>query len=942
LKLLPPPRLFAPQQCAFLETFMTKLTLRRFCKLTLLAGCSLYGLSGAAHAQDATPTPAPTSDDAATVVTVLGSRIPRARKEGPAPVTTITSDQIRAGGYASVPDVLKTVTQNSGETQSQQSGNAADFSPGAQQVDLRGLGPNHTLVMVNGRRIADYPMPYNGDSNFTDISNIPLGMIDNIQILSGSASAIYGSDALAGVVNFKLKDRADVSTLDYRYGWTDHGGGASHRLSGSTGFDFGKFHGVVGGELLKQDPIYGWQRQRQDSTLDAPADSGYQVPVYNWQRLDQDLYYANDATEAQCALTTGTNGGTTHYAIDDYYGDGDTILGAYCGSESAVGYRTIESKHDAANLVASLTYDLSERTHLFTDVQFGVSHIELLKRPTSWSYESEDGDDTGSFWNNHDDIGDNWYRIFTPEEMGGLDKAMRHVDSTTLTLTPGVRGTFGQDDKWRYEASLNASLYDSKVRFPLINFRRANALFLGQQQGVDADTGLPIFDADPTRFYTPLTPQEYASIAEDSIYKPKSSITNLSAQVDTEDLFSLPAGPVGFAAVVEMGRQDYDLGTDPKATQPYYFSWIDSPGKGHRTHWAGGVEFSAPITSQVEASLAGRYDHYDYAGHDVGQPTWNLGLEYRPLKTLLLRAAYGTGFRAPDLNYVYKGVGYVEGSDPDYYQCLSDDPGADPSDCDDARFQVQTSGSKDLKPETSRSLNAGFVWSPSRMFDVSMDYFKINMSGEVEDLEVDPILRDEAECRLGDQDISSPTCQDAIARVVRGDNGAIRYVIINPINVSKEATSGVDVSAHLRFTTPVGLLGLSGNYTHVLDHTYIRYTGDAELSKLAYDSDYYIPRNKASFSVNLKHGAWTFNIDGNYLGRLPNYDEDGWVKSYTTFNGSVAYDINETLTLSLAIDNLSDAKPPRDDTWVSYPYYNSNWYDGIGRSGFLQLTYKFK
>lgn len=924
---------------------MKKTLFRQLLKPGLLAGCSLIGLSASvAFAQDA---PAPTEET--TVVTVLGSRIPRARKEGPAPVTVITDAQIRAGGYASVPDVLKTVTQNSGETQSQQSGNAADFSPGGQQVDLRGLGPNHTLVMVNGRRVADYPMPFNGSSNFTDISNLPLGMIERVEILSGSASAIYGSDALAGVVNFKLKQKADGTTVDYRYGWTEAGGGASHRLSVSSGFDSGRFHGVFGGEYMRTDPIYGYQRERQDSTLDAP-DSAYQTPVTNWQRLDADLYYANDATEAQCALSNSTNGGTTHYAIDDYYGDGDTILGAYCGSENAIGYRTIQSQRNALNLVGSFTYDVSDDMHFFTDVQFGVSKLELLKRPTSWSYEDETGDDTGSFYNSYDGIYDNWYRIFTPEEMGGLDRAKRHVDSTTLTLTPGVRGTIGTDKVWSYEVALNLSLYDSKVRFPLINFRKANALFLGPQVGVDTDDaylgpddgyGYPVFNANPTRFYTPLTPAEYGSIAEDSIYKPKSSVGNLSAQIETTDLFEMPAGPVGFAALIELGRQDYDLGTDPKAVNPYYFSWIDSPGKGHRTHYATGIEFSVPLLSSVQASVAARYDHFNYAGHDVGQGTYNLGLEYRPLRTLLLRAAYGTGFRAPDLNYVFKGVGYVEGGAPDYYQCFSDDPDTDPSDCDDERFQVQTSGSLQLEPETSKSFNVGFVWSPSTHFDISADYFKIDMAGEVEDLEVDPILRDEAECRLGDQDISSPTCQDAIARVIRLSNGNIRTVVINPINVSKESTSGLDVTAHASFPTPIGTLGLGGSYTHVYDHTYIRYTGDSELDKLAVDSDYYIPRDKASLSVNLKSGAWRFNVDGNYLSRLPNYDEDAWVKSYVTYNASAQYDINDKVSVSIAIDNLLDAKPARDDTWTSYPYYNSSWYDAIGRSGFIQLTMKY-
>ena len=140
----------------------------------------------AAPAQDepsggAEPPPAPDAPpEELESVQVTGSRIPRARIEGPAPVTVVTARDIQAAGFTSVPDVLRSITQNSGETQSQQSASGADFSPGAQQVDLRGLGPNHTLVLVNGRRIADFPMPFKGRSNFTDISNIQLGMVERV------------------------------------------------------------------------------------------------------------------------------------------------------------------------------------------------------------------------------------------------------------------------------------------------------------------------------------------------------------------------------------------------------------------------------------------------------------------------------------------------------------------------------------------------------------------------------------------------------------------------------------------------------------------------------------------------------------------------------------------------------------------------------------------
>src|SRR5436190_12076281 len=161
----------------------------------------LLGISGIALGQEQ-----PADEAKVEEIVVIGSRIPRVRAEGPAPIASITSEQIAANGLTNIPDVLKALTQNNGATQSQQSFNGADFTPGAEQVDLRALGTNHTLVLVNGRRIADFPLPFNGLSNFTDISNIPLGMIDRVEVLSGSASAIYGSDAIAGVVNFVLKN----------------------------------------------------------------------------------------------------------------------------------------------------------------------------------------------------------------------------------------------------------------------------------------------------------------------------------------------------------------------------------------------------------------------------------------------------------------------------------------------------------------------------------------------------------------------------------------------------------------------------------------------------------------------------------------------------------------------------------------------------------------
>jgi iron complex outermembrane receptor protein len=167
-------------------------------------------------------------------IQVTGSRIPRAQVEGPAPVTVVTAEQIKSAGFTSVPDVLRSLSQNSGSVQGQQNTTGAQSTPGAQAVDLRGLGPNHTLVLVNGRRIADFPLPLNGRSNFTDVGNIPLGMIDRIEVLTGSASAVYGSDAMAGVINFILKKSTDGTTFDYRFGDTRRSPPALSRTSSAA------------------------------------------------------------------------------------------------------------------------------------------------------------------------------------------------------------------------------------------------------------------------------------------------------------------------------------------------------------------------------------------------------------------------------------------------------------------------------------------------------------------------------------------------------------------------------------------------------------------------------------------------------------------------------------------------------------------------------------
>lgn len=886
---------------------------------------------------------------------VTGSRIKRAEIEGPAPITVVTAEQIQAAGLTSVPDVLRSLSQNSGSVYGQQNTTNAQSTPGAQAVDLRGLGPNHTLVLINGRRIADFPLPLNGRSNFTDIGNIPLGMIDRIEVLTGSASAVYGSDAMAGVINFILKKSTDGTILDYRYGDTERGGGESHKLTLTTGFERGDFSGIVGVELLDKRPLWGFERRNQDSTFDAPTDERrlprMTAQLYDW---DNDL---NVAPTDDCVGMAGLNEGTTVLAEDPDYG-------TYCGSDRAIAYRTIQNERRGITAYGAFEFRINDTLSWFADVQAGHQTVKLLTGTNGnlaasdhMGWEFHDPASTNNyrnkvFYNAATERYEIWSRQFTPEETGGLRNRMNTTTQKTLAVTTGFTGGFG--DGWNWEAAYNHSQYKADVEMPRIRAAAANELFLGPLLGYD-DDGYAIYDADPARLFRPLTTAEFASIGAMSTWHPEAKNDNVSVTLDNASLFSLPAGDAGFAAAIEYGRQSYRINPDPLAlTEDAYYGPRYGNGSGDRNRWGAAAELRLPVASTLEASLAGRYDRYRYGDKNPGKFTYSAGLEWRPVDTLLVRGSYGTGFRAPDMHYLFAGDDYYRTRfATDYYQCRTEEPGFSNDECyddgswDGATFDVYN-GNMDLDVETSRSASVGFVWSPSPHFDLAVDYYRIRVMNQVQTQDRELLRIAEADCRLGvtdsgaSVDIGSPTCVDALARVVRDADGFITSVRFSPINIANEETSGIDLTANYRLQTArAGDFRFTGSYTWADEHTRQQYPGDPEEDMLDVSfSATTLPRHKGNLGMSWDRDAWGASLFGNYLGKVANYANDAWTGATWRFNAGARYDVTDHLRLSLTVNNLLDKMPPRDATWSNYPYYDTSWFDSMGRSYYLQVTWK--
>jgi iron complex outermembrane receptor protein len=901
-----------------------------------------------------TTTASGTGPQAATkleAVVVTGSRIPRAQIEGPAPITTITAQDIRNNGFANVADVMTALTQNLGALDSNQNTNG--FSPGAQAVDLRGLGPNHTLVLVNGRRIADYPQSYGGNSNFTDISNLPTSLIDRVEILSGSASAIYGSDAISGVINFILKKKADGTTVDFRMGDTQHGGGSSQRLQISSGFSSGKFDSVFGLEFVHQNPLWGYQRRFTDSRLNAPGDPSriFASPVFT--RIDGNDNYI-DPGKATCDALSSLDHGSIVYAYRRNYGN-------YCGSYKDVGYGTMQNGRKAVNFYGTASYHLNDNMELFLDVQAATSHQDSYNSPLQWqnSYKLN-GDSTPiPFYNQATGQVEQWQRkYFTIEENGGFRAGMIRNINNTLSLNTGIKGSI-PDTNWTYEALFGHSQSGLESKEPALISDKAQALFLGPSLGVDADSGYNIYNAPVSRLYTPLTVSEFRSITQDSIDHDKSRSENFSLTMTNTNLFTLPGGSAGFASVLEYGNQYFGLKPDPLSLDGSYFGLHNTGAIGSRDHTGAGVEFSAPLLTSLTLTAAGRYDRYEYGATTAGKFTYSLGIEYRPFDNLLLRGSAGTGFRAPDLSYLYAGLSGSSSSGTDYYLCRRDEASSGPDYYDNCTngsvgFNGRSHGSTALKHETSKSFTYGFVYSPIQNLDISADYYIVKLNNEVEYQGSDTILREEADCRLGQNaggasvDIHSALCQQVLGQVVRNAATApskpegITSVMVLPINAATDRTSGVDFNTHYLLETPrAGEFEFNLGLTYVATHKVQLFKGDPTVNEFTDMYDYVIPRSKASYSVAWTRGKFTATVHGSRLGGLPNYDGTQRLGPTFIYNGSLNYRFTPRASLTFVVDNLFDEKPAPDRTWTSYPYYSRSWFSPIGRAYFVEASYRF-
>lgn len=843
---------------------------------------------------------------------VTGSLLPSAGIEGASPVLIITAEEIARNGFTNVADALKSTPFAVGSVRDSTpigGGNAQS----TKMINLFGLGPGFTKVLINGHPVANFPLSYNtgGGGNFTDLANIPMVMVERIEILPGSQSAIYGSDAISGVVNIILKQDVEGVNVSLRTGIYSDGGGRNQRLQVASGHRWNRTSLVYAVEHRKADPIIALDREL--TALRPYNDDAY---AYN---NATGVYY--DPGEAGCAQMAHLFGNSMEYR----FRAGNN---PFCGTDYSASFSTtFDSEREVTSGYLSLNHGFSDSLTGYVDLGYTLGRT---------------GSNSLMVW--YSDLvptANGGYRVsrnFAPEELGGRDVNDTVNRTHQYDVALGLHGQIASSD-WDFDVGYARSAYSLK-----------QSAFLPLQQSMNNYLRARYYDI--SQVFVPLTPEEYAGFSARRTRKSETAVDQLTAKVINVDLFNLPGGAAGLALLAEAGRETWEDRPDDRYRANQFFGGAQQASNGDRDRYGFTAQLDMPLHDMLKLSTALRYDSYSYTGNDISSDTWRVGLEFRPWQSLLIRAAAGTSFQAPDMAYLYTGETFGNQNTWDIYQC---DTLGVPRTSSACRYVMAsyTSGNLDLQPVTAQSKSLGFVWSPSDRFSVNADYLDIEINDEVRNLSVPNILTDEASCRQGGAALALPSCDDALSRVIRDGSGRITRINGGYFNVAYKRMKTLMAGADYRIPTERWgdwKMGLSGSY--ILDFKQQNDAFSPVVDVIESGQGMSLFRSVINGSIGWEKGPVSATLYGVRYAENANFAllAGGWNSTqwgtpgrdrpWILYNASVRYRFDDDVSISVVVNNLRNSMPPNQG-WTSYPNYNSQLYNVYGRALSMEFDYRF-
>ena len=849
-------------------------------------------------------------------VEVTGSRIKRIDTETPSPVQVITREQIERSGAFSVTEVLKrTPAANAGSFDENA---VASFTPGAGGVSLRGLGAQATLVLINGRRVSPFGFASGGQTTFVDVNQIPVDVVERIEVLLDGASAIYGSDAIGGVVNVILRKDFNGLQASGTFGRSTHGDADAKRGSitygkgslASDGYNF-----FVNYSHIDQDPVKANQRDRTQT-----------ADLRRFGLRDLRSSYAGNLYAA-----TGASGGafvgTVNCTPIQETGAAVNNRCYYAGTD----HQDViaDSKRDSVTLAG--TAALGRGFELFSDATFG--RTKFKQESPSYSSGTYGPASTGTLAQNYIPL-----PVGHPQNPTNATVALRYrfadvphvttAESDTQRAVVGVRNPdlYG----WDVESALLYSHSSTRINTTgLIN----DSVLLNEVLDANGNARPTFIFGNPSANDQGLLGRLYPNL------KDKGTTTTEGIDMrGTRDIFALPSGSVALAVGAEVRHEKYRSVPDALTASGALSVLGSASSEGGRTVTAGYAELSIPIFKNLEASLAGRYDHYSDFGSTTNPKA---GLKWKILPNLALRGTYATGFRAPAITELsqspsrsfYSGI-----RDPR----LCPDPNAvvvPPNPNCDLSIEAFSGSNPNLKPEKSKSLTAGLIFEPLDNLSIAFDYYRIKRSNEISSIDPDYLLANEA---------------NYPGFVVRNPDGTIKSLNLNYTNLGSTRVWGYDIDVKGSVNVgEIGKIGATLTYNR-LPHYYVANVAGAP--EVDYAGTYTQPTDRVGASVSLDRGPWksslTFNYTGKYLRAYTPADlscpytgtaNEGslcTVGSFLTTDLYVGYTGFKNLALGLTVINLDNRQPPIDSRLdTRYTLFNSTFHNDLGR--YFQVSAKY-
>ncbi|MEN5209586.1 TonB-dependent receptor [Stenotrophomonas terrae] len=894
----------------------------------------------AAAAKPAQPRLLPQVATSLGALQVTGSRIRRSEFEGAAPLTVISAEQMEREGRFSLAEVLAINGMSVYGAESQSGGGR--FSANAQPVNLRGLGAGRALILVDGRRVPDYPFPSNGRSNFQSLGSIPLAGVDRVEVMTGGASAVYGADAIAGVINIVLKQPRDGHQLKLRTGTSTQGGADRVDMHWSAGFSGQDWRADYVLQFAQDELLRGYQRGIQV----APQSAAGPQPALG-------LGVEGEGGVLQALPAGVCERWDTAFVDWNYAAAPGQAHGWGCGTWRNAGYASLADARREISGRLHAERDLPADIQLWTTVQLRHARSEIAAVPETIT--GPHSSRTGRVNLVQDpQLGlVSPLRVLTPQEMGGLAPMNDRYAEQMADLALGLRGDAWKDMEWNL--TLGHSDYRLQRDFRRLLGAQVNAFFFGQAQGF-TDDGVIIQPLNLDHWYRPLTTGEYRAMSATVQYRARSQVDSAS-YVLSGDIAELKTGKLGMALVLEASHQSYALQNRPSVLplQLELYDLAGSVGAGGRSRYALGGEARIPLASTLKLNLAGRWDKYDDSASLGITPTWSAGLEWRPLAGLLLRASHATSFKVPDMHWTYTDGGGSFGSAVDVLRCMQ--AGANP-DCAafTSAFLTRTSRNPGLGAESGVSSTLGVVWDAAEAMSMSLDYWDVRSEQGIGRIAPLVLLRDEAECSTGmkldgspsSADLRSWECRKARARVVRSGGGVGRIVMVESMaaNQSNERVRGLDAVVDARMDTAAGQFALHSAWSRML-HASRRVRAPGTLHEQWRQVPWQSGENRAfrsNFSASLGWQGttgWSANLFGIRYGSLPRVDGNGRLPPLFLWNANIGKRLTEQAAVTLFVNNVFDTPPPRDSSNAKFPYYYDDVYSAVGRQLAVQLDYNF-